>query len=733
MGTTPSTLKIVNDTSTDIVDTSVSDLNDDHFVQTNHPRSQLRGLSIYAKRSVERLVDLRATANQCPVTITLLFKDKTKDTFRINLRCFCRSPHSFNHTTRSHKISRTVGNKKIIITIENTTEQKKNEEAEELLRKAREAMRQRLYDRSIDHLNRAKNLARQADTIKEIRCEESEVYSSFGDSMFEKGLSMERLQHLEAAQNKFSRAKSFFQRSLELVWNQEAQEKTHLSELKISGNTSVTEAMKLENEASEMVGNEEYETALDKYEAALRTYEEAKRKFEEGKTCRYALFVDSVEAVEERIEHVNVSIENTREEKQNKEVKELLREAKTVTLQQLYDVALDYLDHAKTLTGRFDTLDDIKKEESRVCSLYAETVFEEGLQCEQREHAEMTQNKFDIAESLLRRSLRLVSSRETLQKLRLVELKIGGNKGLNQAMGFENKALEMIENKQYEKALNIYLAALTTYKEVRDKYLKGARCRQEYFSNSINIVNQQIDQVEAAIDNTAKQQYNEEAKALMKKAEEAVNQRLYHLALQHLEGAEILANQPDTLNSIKTQKSQICSVYGTTLFEKGLNLEEGNAEQANKNFSEAKSLLKRGMKLVHCEETKNKLRLVELKISGNCKFNKAVKLDNEASSFQEQEQYKEALNKYHAALGKYNEAKEDYREGARHKEEYFADSVKIVDEQIERVEVAVDDIIGVQIMQGQISGLRMDNRIKEAVEGEQEEVESKLQNIFIQR
>ena len=730
MGTTPSTLKIVNDTSTDIVDTSVSDLNDDHFVQTNHPRSQLRGLSINAKRSVERLVDLRA--NHCPATITLLFKDKTEDTVRIDLRCFCPSPYIFDHTTRSHKISRTVGNNKIIITIENTAEQKKNEEAEELLRKAREAMRQRLYDRSIDHLNRAKNLARQADTIKEIRCEESEVYSSFGDSMFEKGLSMERV-HLEAAQNKFSRAKSFFQRSLELVWNQEAQEKTRLSELKISGNRSVKEAMKLENEPSEMVGNEEYETALDKYEAALRTYEEAKRKFEEGKTCRYALFVDSVDAVEERIEHVNVSIKNTREKKQNEEAKELLQEAKTATLQQLYDVALDYLDHAKTLTGRFDTLDDIKKEESRVCSLYAETVFEEGLQCEQREHSEMAQNKFDIAESLLRRSLRLVSSRETLQKLRLVELKIGGNKGLSQALELENKALEMSENKQYEKALNIYLAALSTYKEVRDKYLKGARCRQEYFSNSINIVNQQIDQVEAAIDNTGKQQHNEEAKALMKTAEEAMKQRLYHLALQHLEGAEILANQPDTLNSIKTQKSQICSVYGTTLFEKGLNLEEGNADQAKMNFSKAKSLLKRGMKLVDCDETKNKLRLVELKISGNSKFNKAVKLDNEASSFQEQEQYKEALNKYHAALGKYDEAKEDYGEGARHKEEYFADSVKIVDEQIERVEVAVNDIIGVQIMQGQISGLRMDNRIKETVEGEKEEVESKLQNIFIQR
>ncbi|KAJ3651309.1 hypothetical protein Zmor_017359 [Zophobas morio] len=278
MGTTSSTIKIVNDTSTDIVNTSVYDFDSFDFVKSNDPSSNLNGLSINAKRSVERIVDLFSPASHCPVTVTLTFKDKSEDTFRIDLKYAEGCCARFDHSRRSHKMSHTLDNKKIIVTIENTAEQNKNEEAEESLRRARQAMRRRLYDQALDHLCHAKNLASKADIVREIRSEESEVYSSYGDSMFEEGLFMERTERFQSAEGKFSSAKSFFQRSLKLVYSGETQEKIRFSELKISGNKSTNTAKELENDASVMVENEEYETALDKYEAALRKYKEAKRK-----------------------------------------------------------------------------------------------------------------------------------------------------------------------------------------------------------------------------------------------------------------------------------------------------------------------------------------------------------------------------------------------------------------------------------------------------------------------
>ncbi|XP_063930489.1 desmoplakin-B-like [Zophobas morio] len=689
MGTTSSTIKIVNDTSTDIVNTSVSGLDSFDFKNTNHPSSKLNGLSINAKGSVERIVDLYSPASHCPVTVTLTFKDKSEDTFRIDLKYVVGCCARFNHSQRSHKMSYRLDNKKIIVTIENTAEQTKNEEAEELLRRAREAMRRRLFDQALDHLSHAKNLASKADIVREIKSEESEVYSSHGDSMFEEGLFMERTERFQAAEGKFSSAKSFFQRSLELVYSGETQEKIRFSELKISGNRSTNTATELENEASVMVANEEYETALDKYEAALRKYKEAKRKFEEGGRSSYVYFSDSVEATEERIEQVDGFIERTTDEKKNKETKELLREAKKAKSQSLYDFALVYLDRAKTSAIRSDTLDDIENEESRVCSLYGETMFKEGLDYEQREDSQMAQQKFDKAESLLRRSLTLESSRETQQKLRLVELKINGNKSLRQAMELENQALVMNENKQYEKALNIYLAALTIYKEVKETYLEGNSGQQKYFSNSVNVVNEQIKQVEATIQKTTQRQ---QAKALMKKVKEAMKQRLYNLALEHLEGAKKLANQSDILENIKNEESRICSLYGVTLFGEGLDWEQKeHSEIAKSKFAKAESLFRRSLRLVNSSETRQKLRLVELKINGCKGLSQGVKLENQAIEMSKNKKYELAMNKYHAALTMYKEVKEMYLKGAKNRKSYFSNSLKAVNKKIEQVEAAIEN------------------------------------------
>ena len=46
--------------------------------------------------------------------------------------------------------------------------------------------------------------------VRKIRSEESEVYSSIGDSICAAGLTMQRAENLQAAEGKFSKAMSFF-------------------------------------------------------------------------------------------------------------------------------------------------------------------------------------------------------------------------------------------------------------------------------------------------------------------------------------------------------------------------------------------------------------------------------------------------------------------------------------------------------------------------------------------
>ncbi|KAJ3651310.1 hypothetical protein Zmor_017360 [Zophobas morio] len=617
--------------------------------------------------------------------------------------------------------------------LERTRDEKQNKEAKELLREAKRAKSQHLYDFAVDCLDRAKTLAVRSDTLNDIENEESRVCSLHGETMFEEGLDYEQREHSEMAESKFARAESLFRRSLRLMKNSETRQKLRVVELKINGCTGVNQAVELENQAKEMSKNKKYERATKKYHAALTMYKEVKEKYLEGAKNRKSYFSNSLNAVNKKIKHVEAAIENTTQQQHNEEAKALIKEAKKATKQNLYDFALEHLKSAKILTNQPDTLTKIENEESNVCSLYGKSVFEDGLELEKKGHSERAQSKFKKAKTWFQRAKESVSSNELQQDLQLVGLKLSGDRSSAEAVTLKDEGVEKVKKENYDSALDRYVAALAKYKEAKEKYKEGAGCRKEYFSNSLKLINEQIEQIKVTIRNTEAQMRDANAKVLIEKAKTARSQNFYDVALQLLSQAKLSANQT-TMTSIRKEESEVCCLYGTMLFEEGLDSEKGGyVEQAKIRFHKAKSLLQRGMKLVDCEETKRKLHLVELKIGGDKKFNKAVEFDNEASLCQDDEQYKEALDQYDAALGKYKEAKEDYVEGAKHEEEYFAHSVKIADAQIERVEDTVNEINSVQMLQGQISGLRIDNRTSETVEDDKEEVESKLQNTFIQR
>ncbi|KAJ3651320.1 hypothetical protein Zmor_017370 [Zophobas morio] len=128
MGTTTSTIKIVNNTNTDIVKTSVFDMDKFDFQDSpNRPDRNLDKISILAKASIERQQDLFSPASHCPFTITLFFSDQTEDTFSIDLKYAVGCCHRFSHSKGTRKISHSVHDKKIIIIIDNPTEQCKEE------------------------------------------------------------------------------------------------------------------------------------------------------------------------------------------------------------------------------------------------------------------------------------------------------------------------------------------------------------------------------------------------------------------------------------------------------------------------------------------------------------------------------------------------------------------------------------------------------------------------------
>ncbi|KAJ3651319.1 hypothetical protein Zmor_017369 [Zophobas morio] len=704
MGITSSTIKIVNDTSTDIVTTSVSGLDSFDFVKRNHPSNKLNGLSINAKRSVECIVDLYSPASHCPVTVTLTFKDKSEDTFRIDLKYAVGCCARFNHSQRSHKMAYRLDNKKIIVTIENTAEQNKNEEAEELLRKAREAMRQRLYDRSLDHLNRAKNLATRADIFRNIRSEESKVCSSYGDSIFAAGLTMERAENLQAAEGKFSKAMSFFQRSLKLVYSGETQQKIHLSELKISGNRSVSEAMKLKDEAFEMVDNEEYGTALNKYEVALHKYKEARRTYVEGSRLREEYFSDSVKRVEQQIEEIDGATTNTKERKRNQEATELIILAKTATNEHRYYHSLEYLNRAKILTNQSDAIKTIKNEECQVYCLLGETLFQEGMRLENDGSSKRAQRKFDEAkscfqqavnldifgqetESLFHRTMSWVQGKVGLfqnkpqQNLHISELKISGNNSFFQAAKLKNQAVDMIRTRNYQMALNKYAAALGKYQEAKKKFAEGAKYRKEYFSNSLTVIDAQIVQITDAMESTYERKRSEEFEQLMGDAREAKEQRKYDFAFKCLERARILANQANTVE-INNEESQVCNLYGEALFKEGVSLEEeGHFEKAHTKFVEAKSMFQRAG-----EEFQRQLYLIETMIDRNRSLTQASKLKDEALQLIKKEEYFLALNKFDDALNKHEEAREVENTGLC---QHF--STKAINKQIEQITLAIEN------------------------------------------
>ncbi|KAJ3651315.1 hypothetical protein Zmor_017365 [Zophobas morio] len=288
----------------------------------------------------------------------------------------------------------------------------------------------------------------------------------------------------------------------------------------------------------------------------------------------------------------------------------------------------------------------------------------------------------------------------------LIETMIDRNRSLTQASKLKDEAIQLIKKEEYFLALNKFDDALNKHEEAREVENTGL-C--QHFSTKA--MKKQIEQITLAIENT-------KSKVLIQKAKEAAKQHFFEFALEKLDRVKAFANQSETDECIKSEESHVLNLCGDTMLKEGLLWEkEGHLERAQDKFEKAKSSFQKVVSLdenervlftkVKCwfaqniglsKEIQQKLRLCELKISANGIFAKAIELKKSAVEMVKSEQYQMVVDKYNAALTRFEEAKTQYVEGEQYKKEYFADSVAIVNKQIQEITNAMENAIKTRVL-----------------------------------
>ncbi|RZC33804.1 hypothetical protein BDFB_012042 [Asbolus verrucosus] len=124
MGTIQTRLRIVNNTDTDIVNTSVSGINEHDWDEYFRPDNNFSGIFIESKTFVERREELKPNASRCAFTMTLTFQDGSVDTFVMHQKYAIDCCPGFLHIAKSHNIFYERDNENLLkITVENTREQ----------------------------------------------------------------------------------------------------------------------------------------------------------------------------------------------------------------------------------------------------------------------------------------------------------------------------------------------------------------------------------------------------------------------------------------------------------------------------------------------------------------------------------------------------------------------------------------------------------------------------------
>ncbi|KAJ3665569.1 hypothetical protein Zmor_001060 [Zophobas morio] len=251
MGATYTVLKIINSTSTDIVNISITNFNEAHFWPENSPHKNFDGKKIEAKKSLENPIHLYSPRWHCPFTMTFQFKDDAKDVIRIHPKCADTYKCAFKHLNKNHDIIHKREENTIIITIEG---ENKSEDREK---------------------------------------ESKESEATLEEKLFNEGLRLEADGKENEANEKFAEAKKVCEESGDT-------ESLHVVNLKITGNILYNKGIDLTEEVRKLFESNT-EAAINKAKEALNKFQEAKSIFEEG--LKYStLFSSSVEITAQQCE-----------------------------------------------------------------------------------------------------------------------------------------------------------------------------------------------------------------------------------------------------------------------------------------------------------------------------------------------------------------------------------------------------------------------------------------------
>ncbi|RZC33848.1 TPR 11 domain containing protein [Asbolus verrucosus] len=290
MGSIHTKLRIVNNTNTDIINTSVWGVDNYDWDGDSRPDHNFSGVFIGSKSSEERREEVNKSANHCPFTISLQFRNGTVDTFRIHQRHAIGCCAGFQHIRRSHNIYYNTSEGNVLtVTIENTEQQLQNERAEQLKKEGEAEMKQKQYEAAVKKYNEALRLANESQTINSLMANKAAAYNEQGKFSLQKGWDLENdatEDKSQEARNQFRQAQLMFQQAENLRHTSEYEDNLRITNIKIEGNSLYNEANDLEKEAFKLFQEAKksniFEDAQNKYKEALNLYKAAKEKFDEG-------------------------------------------------------------------------------------------------------------------------------------------------------------------------------------------------------------------------------------------------------------------------------------------------------------------------------------------------------------------------------------------------------------------------------------------------------------------
>jgi tetratricopeptide (TPR) repeat protein len=320
-------LKIENNTNTDIINISVSEIDNYDWDGHSRPDHNFHGFSIPAYSSKEEREEVNYYASNCPFRMTLTFRDGRKCSFRIHQKYAIKGSSGFSHEGRGIDINyNRYGGEghhgKLVVTLTDSQQHLEEQRESEAQRLNKQGLALVTTDPAgaIVKYDAALQKATKQSTIDSIKNNKASALFNQGKELWNHAWIAENDEENDRsneATQKFQEAKSKFESAHNLDINHaEYLRNLSIVSLKLDGNVCLDQAMllhknanKLYTEASKLKEQGRYDEAKDKYDAAQEKYQTAKQKFTEGLNFDEPRFNVLVEWIKEQVTSIDTSLQ----------------------------------------------------------------------------------------------------------------------------------------------------------------------------------------------------------------------------------------------------------------------------------------------------------------------------------------------------------------------------------------------------------------------------------------